>query len=146
MTKAKKVVSTTAANPKKKNEIIRFNLHIGKMIKDHIEMMPGFSQSEFIKKSGKSPTAIVERFKSPYYGTIYDLIDACIICNHDFLSPVMAALKQYGISPSALGPLDELINVKSKNEELLDRLKRIEKDNDVLHEYIIKLKKDTKNM
>lgn len=134
--KEKKVRNTR----KKRALSVMYNVDFGQLISDFIAMKPNYSKAQFCKDLGMSPTAVETRLKNPYYGTIYDLIDACIALRHDFISPIIGILKDNSIRLLALSELDQLKELKTENSALKDRITRLEKDNDVLHEYIKHIK------
>ncbi len=146
-TKPKKSTSKTIKKKPTRtarSNMVQYGLHIGKMIKEHIDNSPGMSQTEFSRRADLSKTALVERFKNPWYGTIYDVLEACIICHHDFLSPLIHVLKDNHIRAVGLGPVTELEELKKVKASLDSKIALLEKDNNVLHEYIEKLKQDAK--
>lgn len=91
--------AVTKSEKKKKSEVTKYTLHIGKMIKDHLDITPDLTLAKFVKESGMGTTTIVERFKNPYYGTTYDLLDACIIMKMDFISPLLKVLSNGRVLP-----------------------------------------------
>lgn len=129
-------------NTRKKRALnVQYGINLGSDINDYVNTRPNYSKAQFYKDLNLSPTAVETRLRNPYYGTVYDLIEACLVLKRDFISPIITVLKYNHIRLNALEELEQLEEYKKENQQLKDRIARIEKDNDVLHEYLDHLKK-----
>lgn len=107
--------------------LTQFGLHLGEIIK-HDADMSKYSQKELADKMKLSHRAFLSKFKSPHFGTIYDIIKISMILDKDYFTYPQAILNSNGIESPRIYSTQEYDQLKEtllSVEEVKERYERI---------------------
>jgi len=100
---------------------VRYGVNFSELLSNAL-LRRNISKTDFAKGIGRQATAISNRLKKPFYGSIYDLLDASIITKTDLISPALKVLESHGIQVDA--------NYSMKEYEIIKRdLELVKEDN-----------------
>lgn len=95
--------------PKSKREI-KYNLNLGKMIKEAIEQHKTLTQTELSSDINLTRMGFGHRLNNPTYGTAYDVIEISLMLKKDFVSPMLEVIRN-GMGICEVGDFgDEIFN------------------------------------
>ncbi len=135
------MMAKAVSKAKSKVSKVKYGLHLGKLIKDHIEESK-YSQRDIAPKVNISPQGFGHKLDNPSYGTTYELVDISIALGFDFISPLRDIFYNGGVYPRRMYTESEVNDIKIKLEEAEIRIKKLDRENDLLHKLVEKSKVD----
>ncbi len=96
-------------------------IHVGKMIRDYINDNDSLTQKAIYNSLYLTKSTFEGRLGRAHYGTVYQLIDVCIACKYDFLSPLTEDISKKGVHV-------KLIPCTAKYREAIDNYDMVKED------------------
>jgi len=121
-------------------DIAPFGLHVGSLIKQHIEENTSYTKTYVAKELGLTRTCFTSRLSSNFYGNIHDLVKVSLFLKADFITPALMVLKSGGTQPKILYTEQEFNNMKLQLAHAEKNLFEKERELNLTHELIEKYK------
>ncbi len=115
-----------------------FGLHIGKMIKEHIENNTSYTKTYVAEQLELTRTCFASRLNSPFYGNVFDLMKVSIFLEEDFISPALAVVRSGGVPPRNLYTDAEFNDMQLKLAHAEKKLFEKERELNLTHELLEK--------
>lgn len=121
--------------PKSKREI-KYNLNLGKMIKEAIEQHKTLTQTELSSDINLTRMGFGHRLNNPTYGTAYDVIEISLMLKKDFVSPMLEVIRNNGIYEEEKYSREVVEELKEQVEHYKQLYDRLVRENNLLHNLI----------
>ncbi|MBL7814735.1 MAG: hypothetical protein JNL70_06990 [Saprospiraceae bacterium] len=140
--KENSTVPTSTGGEKHVHQPPEFGLHMGQVVNKYIVNDKDLSIDKVAKRMFSQKQTLANKFKVPYFGTVYDLLKLSIAVEHDFFAYPQMILRTKNIEANKVYTEGEYETLRKENEQLKNLLQLKIEENETLRTLNQYFKKD----
>jgi len=119
--------------------INKYGINLSEIIDSWFKANPHRTKTEVAGELFVTKMGFNHRLRNPYFGNAFDLLELSLATKHDFFQPFINVMKNNGLAVQEVYTDQQLNYIKAHNENLEIKVKRLERESDMLYKRIEEL-------